>query len=105
MPYIEHRPGEQAPGTGLYEERNVFGAATGTMIFMTEGDEFPPAPRGFTWRLLSDRPIEELRAKAAEYRRMAETATTEDVRTALQRIAERLDEMADRRKLEARSKC
>jgi len=63
-------PGEQGPEAGLYEELNVFGSVTGKTIFMAEGEEFPHAPRGFTWRPLSQWSIGELPAKAAEYTRV-----------------------------------
>ena len=46
---------------------------------------------------LSERTPAELLARAAEYRRMAETASTADVRDALLRLAERLEAMAARR--------
>ena len=37
----------------------------------------------------------ELRARAAEMRRMAETATTERIRAALRRLADRFERLAD----------
>ena len=48
-----------------------------------------------TWRPLSERSIPELRAQAAKYRGMADTATTEEIMNSLRRLAEQLDEMAD----------
>jgi len=93
----EFQPGSQAPHDGLYQELNVFGVPTGKMEFMTEGEKFPGAPRGFTWRPLSQLTVAELRAKAAEYRRMAATATTELVMANLLKLAERIDTLADRR--------
>jgi hypothetical protein len=50
---------------------------------------------------LSERTPAELLARAADYRRMAETASTADVRDALLRLAERLEAMAARRSPDA----
>jgi hypothetical protein len=100
MAFIEHRPGERAHVPGEYQELNIFGAPTGRVVHMMEGDELPAAPRGFTWRTLSQRSVTELRTQAEAYRRMAETATTTSVRTALQRISERFDALADQRERE-----
>jgi hypothetical protein len=41
----------QAPLTGHYEELNVFGTPTGTIIHVRAGERLPCQPRGFTWRL------------------------------------------------------
>jgi hypothetical protein len=49
------------------------------------------------WRPLSERSAVELRAQAAEYRRMAATATTERVMRSLYDLADRFDGMADQR--------
>jgi hypothetical protein len=46
----EHQPGDRAPVTDHYEELNVFGTPTGTVIHIPEGDRLPHGPRGFTWR-------------------------------------------------------
>jgi hypothetical protein len=46
----EHPPGEPAPASGRYEEVNVFGALTGRVAYVKEGEELPAAPRGFMWR-------------------------------------------------------
>ncbi|MGC1409457.1 MAG: hypothetical protein WA864_10990 [Acetobacteraceae bacterium] len=97
-----YQPGESAPSSGRYQEVNIFGAPTGTLVLMTEGEKLPPAPRGFTWRPLSDRSASELREEAAKYRRMAETATTKSVMDGLRRIAERLDILADQKERESR---
>jgi hypothetical protein len=51
---IEHRPGDTAPTTGHYEELNVFGARTGALHHVKEGEPLPGAPRGFVWRLVED---------------------------------------------------
>lgn len=96
----DHRPGERAPSAGLYRELNVFGSPTGKMALMTEGNQLPDSPRGFTWRRLSEQSATELRAQAVEYRRMAATATTADVATSLRRIADRFDALAERRERE-----
>ena len=58
---------------------------------------FPPLQLEFTWRALSEQSVPELRAKAANYRAMAATATTAEVMTALRKLAERLETLADQR--------
>jgi hypothetical protein len=93
----EFRPGEPAPGPGPYEELNVFGSPTGKAVVMVRGETFPAAPRGFTWRALSELSVSELRAKATHHRAMAETATTDAVRISLLKLADRFDALADRR--------
>jgi len=57
---------------------------------------------------MTDRPIpppdptvEELRARAAEYRRMAETATSAGTRESLIRLAERYETEATKKETEA----
>ena len=45
----------------------------------------------------SQRPIAELRNRAAEYRRMAETARIKDTAASLLRLADRFDDLADQR--------
>lgn len=69
---------------------------------MAEGDQLPPAPRGFTWRPLAERSATELREEAARYRRMAQTATTRDVMESLRKVADRLEALADQREREQR---
>ena len=51
---------------------------------------------------ISHRTVEELLARAAEVRRMAETATTSDVSDALLRLAERYEAAAANRKTVSR---
>ena len=97
-----YQPGKPAPRAGQYEELNVFGSPTGRMALMAEGDQLPPAPRGFTWRPLAERSVAELRQEAARYRRMAQTATTNEVMEALRNIADRLEALADQREREER---
>ena len=46
----EHGPGAYAPATGQYEELIVFGARTGKVEHVHEGEPLPSAPLGFTWR-------------------------------------------------------
>ena len=46
----EHQPGTRAPVTGPYEELNVFGALTGRVERVCQGERLPLGPRGFTWR-------------------------------------------------------
>jgi hypothetical protein len=97
MALFEHQPGGPAPGTGEYEELNVFGTPTGRVAVVDKDEELPEAARGFSWRALGDRPVAEIRANAAEYRRMAETARTPGVRESLRKLAERFDRLANQR--------
>jgi hypothetical protein len=53
---------------------------------------------------LAKRTIAELRAEAAEYRRMAATARTAEGMASLFRIADRFDALADQREREARGR-
>jgi len=92
MGQTEYQSGERVPRSGDYEQVNVFGSWTGWVAELTEGESFPAGPRGFGWRPLSERPAAELRAQAAEYRRMAETARTEIALSGLLKVAGRLDE-------------
>jgi hypothetical protein len=48
----EYPPATRAPAAGVYEQRNVLGAATGVRISVAQHDALPTAPRGFTWRLV-----------------------------------------------------
>jgi hypothetical protein len=102
MAVIEHRPGERALMSGVYEELNVFGTPTGKLMFMAAGDQIPAAPRGFLWRSLSEQSVAELRVLAARYRAMVATAATTEVMEALQSIATRIDAMIDQREAEGR---
>jgi hypothetical protein len=97
MIHEEFVSGEPAPSFGLYQELNVFGTPTGKVLVMVQEETFPTAPRGFKWRALTELSVSELRAKATQYRAMAGTATTEAVMTALLRLAERFDALADQR--------
>jgi hypothetical protein len=103
MQRTEYLPGDRVPRSGDYEELNVFGSWTGRVTQMTEGDHFPPTARGFTWRPLSERSAADLRAQAAGYRRMAQTARTATALSGLQKIADRLDALADQREREDRA--
>ncbi len=49
------------------------------------------------WVPVSQRSAAELRAQAAEFRRMAETARTMDATTSLLRLADRFDALAEQR--------
>jgi hypothetical protein len=49
------------------------------------------------WRPQAQRSVAELRARATEYRRMAATATTEQVMRALHALAYPFDKLADQR--------
>jgi len=97
MAFSDHYPGEVAPRSGVYEELNVFGTRTGRVVVVAKDEEFPAAARGFSWRPLSERSVAELRARAAEYRRLAETARTATVMDGLRKVAERIDAIADQR--------
>jgi hypothetical protein len=99
----EYSPGEFVRIAGPYEELNIFGTRTGRMVFVSEGDEFPSAPRGYRWRPLAELSATELRARAAQYRLMASTARTAQAVRGLWRLAERFDQLADQREREAGS--
>jgi hypothetical protein len=49
------------------------------------------------WTPVSQRSVTELRAQAAEYRRMAKSARTMDAVTGLLRLADRFDALAEQR--------
>jgi hypothetical protein len=98
----EHQPGEPAPLPGHYEELNIFGTPTGRIAMVGAGDNLPDAPRGFVWRSLSIRAPGELRARAEEYRRMADTARTATVAESLRKLAGRFDALAGQREAEER---
>lgn len=72
----------------------MFGARTGRIVEVQQDEALPSAPRGFTWRPLSERPATELRAMARQYRRMAATATTAEIRNALLRLSRRFTDLA-----------
>src|ERR1700733_10770126 len=93
----EHQPGEHADAFREYEELNVFGTPTGRVVLAAKDEDFPDAPRGFSWRLLAERSAAEIRARAAEYRHMADAARTLPANQSLQKLAERLEEHAARR--------
>ena len=97
MPHKEFQSGEAVPDSGVYEERNVFGTPTGHAVAVEKGETFPAIPRGYTYRSLATLSAAELRAKAAHFRRMAGTASTEFAMTGLLKLAERLEALADRR--------
>lgn len=92
---MEVQPGDEAPTTGVYEKLNVFGTSTGEVAVVAIGEKMPRAARGFTWRKLSDQSPAELRARATEYRRMADAARTQSVMDSLRRLADRFDRLAD----------
>ena len=46
----EHQPGTRASITGRFEELNIFGSPTRKVEHVQEGERFPRAPRGFSWR-------------------------------------------------------
>lgn len=91
---LEYKPGGPAPVTGYYAEMNLFGSPTENTIFVEQGDDLPPGPRGYTWRPVRTLPASELRARAAKYRSMAATASAAEVRDALLRLSTRYGELA-----------
>ena len=97
----EYLPLSPAPHTGIFEELDVFGSPTGVVAFVNKGELLPGAPRSFTWRPLRELSLAELRARATEYREMAQAARTEQARQGLLRLSERFEELAEQR--EARS--
>jgi len=102
MALRDQRPNERAASPDIYEELGAFGAPTGRLVLAAKDDGLPDLPCGFSWRPLSERSLPEIRARAEEFRRMAETATTQTVRDSLRGLAERLDNLADRREREER---
>jgi hypothetical protein len=105
MTLSEHDPGARATETGAYEELNVFGRPTGRTAVVAKDEEFPDAARGFSWRALAEHSVAELRARAAEYRRTAETARTGTVMDSSRKIAARFDALADQREQEERDRA
>ena len=103
MAFNDLPPGASAPASGLYEELNVFGTPTGNTIFVLDGEKLPTSARGFTWRPFANRSVAELRARAARYRAMAASATTEQTIDSLQKLAGRFDELAALRERENRT--
>src|SRR5690242_14828729 len=100
MASIEFSPGEPVLFGGQYVEVNGIGSRTGRMIFVSEGDEFPDAPRGHRWRPLRELSVAELRARARQYLQMATTARTLQAASGLRGLADKFDELADRREQE-----
>jgi hypothetical protein len=95
-------PNERAASPDIHEELGAFGVPTGRLLLAASDEGLPDLPRGFSWRPLSERSLAEVRARAEEFRAMAETATTQTVRDSLRKLAERLDNLADRREREER---
>jgi hypothetical protein len=48
---MDFLPGNCVDVGGLYVEINVFGTPTGRRARIGRGQEFPPLPLGFCWRL------------------------------------------------------
>ena len=76
----EHQPDELARRAGRYEEQDVSGTRAGPVILPSEMTK----PK--------------LLARAAEYRRMAETAGARDLWYALIKMAKRYERMAESRR-------
>jgi hypothetical protein len=51
---LEHAPGEAAPATGTYEQRNIFGTLIGIRVSIAHGQSMPSAPLGHTWTRAGD---------------------------------------------------
>lgn len=94
MTFTDYPPCVTAPVAGHYGELNVFGAHTGRVAEVQEGEELPSAPRGFTWRLLNQRSPTELRDLARDYRCLAATASTRETHDALLRLDRRFVDLA-----------
>jgi hypothetical protein len=101
MSHDNFQAGTPAPYAGVYEELNVFGRPSGRVTVMDSGEAFPATPRGFTWRPLAEQSIPELRARAAQYRQMADSARTAIVADSLRKLADRFDRLADQREQDA----
>ena len=102
MALRDQPPNERAASPDIYEELGALGAPTGKLVLAAKDAELPDLPSGFSWRPLSERSVAEVRARAEEFRRMAETATTQTVRDSLRKLAERLESLAARREREER---
>ncbi len=98
----DQRRNERAASPDIYEELGALDAPTGRLVLAAKDEELPDLPCGFSWRPLSQRSVVEIRARAEDFRRMAETARTQTVQDSLRKIAERLDDLADRREREER---
>jgi hypothetical protein len=63
----EHAPTDDVPTSGRYELLNVFGTATGEVLYASQGERLPAAPRSYTWRLVAiDEPLEVARRRVLE---------------------------------------
>lgn len=47
--------GASAPQSGTYELLNVMGTPDGMRVELQKGEASPPAPFGWTWRLVTDK--------------------------------------------------
>jgi hypothetical protein len=48
----DYAPNAEAPASGIYELRNIFGGPAGETASVRQGERLPTAPRYFTWRLI-----------------------------------------------------
>jgi len=103
MPNNEHSPYSRAPETGIFEEIDPFGSATGAFAFVLEGDFLPGAPRSFAWRALGELSALALRLRGQECRKRADAAGSQAVVDNLLALAERFDELAHRHEQEERN--
>jgi len=83
-------------GPGRYFKLNIFDSPTGTEPGGRQRETLPLFPRGLAWKPLSVHSAEELRDRAAHYRRMAATASTAQVMDGLSKLARRFDALAER---------
>jgi hypothetical protein len=54
-----HAPGDPAPVAGVYQQLNVFGTGTQTIVRVGRGEILPDAPIGFAWQLTDEIPDED----------------------------------------------
>lgn len=52
-------PGASASVGGVYELLNVMGTPMGTRVLVSRGEALPPAPFGWTWRLVVEGDLRE----------------------------------------------
>jgi hypothetical protein len=52
-------PGASALVAGIYDPLNVMGSPVGTRVPVSQGEALPPAPSGWTWRLIIEGELRE----------------------------------------------
>jgi hypothetical protein len=86
MEVDDHQPGDDAPHTEHYEELNVFGSPTGTVVHRLQGEPLPSSPRGFTWLAIKTT-NEQRRQSAANAHALADSLPDSADRDTLLQIA------------------